>query len=350
MTRALVVGAGIVGLTTAIALRRAGLDVVVTERAPEIRAAGSSLGLWPNALAAFDSLGVGDRIRAIGKPAEMYFHGPAGELLETPGYGSDDHGYLLVPRPQLNEVLADGDIRCDKDFVSYVESGDGVTARFADGSTYDADLLIGADGVYSRVRSQLVPGSQAVEHVGHHVWRAITDGHVDRDRMILGDNRCRGGYARTRDGRVYWLVNQFDSAEPVGSRPEEALARAAHLHDPVLAEVIKSTPEADILHNQIMIVPPLSRWTSDRVVLAGDAAHAMSPHITAGASLGVEDAALLAELLSQNDIPTAFAAYEADRIARYDAARIASAKVEHAATPYEFAQNYAAFSRWMMAR
>nr|BFF16825.1 hypothetical protein GCM10025730_03460 [Promicromonospora thailandica] len=83
--RAVVTGGGIVGLTTGIALRRAGFDVVVHERAPEIRAAGAGLGLWANALAVLDDLGVGDQVRAIGKPSEMRFHDPSGTLLETPG-------------------------------------------------------------------------------------------------------------------------------------------------------------------------------------------------------------------------------------------------------------------------
>lgn len=84
MTRAVVVGAGIVGLTTGLALRRAGLDVVVTEQAPDIRVAGATLGLWRNALDVFDVLGVSEPVRAIGKAAEMWFHDPGGRPIPTP--------------------------------------------------------------------------------------------------------------------------------------------------------------------------------------------------------------------------------------------------------------------------
>ena len=98
-----------------------------------------------------------------------------------------------------------------------------------------------------------------------------------------------------------------------------------------------------------MLVPPLPHWVSARVVLAGDAAHAMSPHITAGATLGIEDAALLGHLLTATaDVPAALAAYEASQIPRYAHVARLSAAVEHAPTPQEFARHYAAFSHWMI--
>ncbi|MBP2324758.1 2-polyprenyl-6-methoxyphenol hydroxylase-like FAD-dependent oxidoreductase [Kibdelosporangium banguiense] len=358
--RAVVIGAGIVGLTSGIALRRAGIEVVIHEHAPEIRAAGAGLGLWANALAVFDELGIGDEVRAIGKPSEMYFHDPAGRLLETPEFGAEDHQYLLVHRAKLNDLLADtvgrGNIRLATGFNAYKEHTDHVTVRFSDGSSENADVLVGADGAYSTVRSQLVPGAEAQEHPGHHAWRAVipTSGiSVPEDRLILGTHGCRGGYIRTHDGNVYWLVNQFNSPALTGTLKQQALERAVHLEDDglddVLSELIAATPEDKILHNQIMLVPPLPHWVSARVVLAGDAAHAMSPHITAGATLGIEDAALLGGLLTPGgDVPAALAAYQASQIPRYAHAAQLSAAVEHAPTPQEFARHYAAFSHWMI--
>jgi 2-polyprenyl-6-methoxyphenol hydroxylase-like FAD-dependent oxidoreductase len=98
-----------------------------------------------------------------------------------------------------------------------------------------------------------------------------------------------------------------------------------------------------------MVVPPVSRWASDRVVLVGDAAHAMSPHVTAGASLGVQDAALLARCLHGSpDVSAALRSYEADRLLRYEEVARRADAVENAATPEEFAEQYAAFSHWMV--
>jgi 2-polyprenyl-6-methoxyphenol hydroxylase-like FAD-dependent oxidoreductase len=358
--RAVVVGGGIVGLTSGLALRRAGIEVVIYEQAPEMRAAGAGLGLWANALAVLDDLGVGEQVRAIGRPSEMYFHDAAGHLLDTPGFGAADHEFLLVHRAKLTDLLANAagreNTRLATGFAHYEEHPDRVAVRLSDGSSTDADVLVGADGAYSAVRAQLVPGSAAQEHVGHHAWRAVlpaTDIPVPENRLILGAHRSRGGYVRTHGGGVYWLVNQFDAPPLVGTRKQQALQLAAHLdeagHGRLLVELIEATPEEVILHNQIMVVPPLPRWVSARVALAGDAAHAMSPHITAGATLGIEDAALLGHLLGgAGDVPAALAAYEPRQIPRYAHAAQLSAAVEHAPTPQEFAQHYAAFSHWMI--
>ncbi|MGE0215316.1 FAD-dependent monooxygenase [Mycolicibacterium sp.] len=358
--RAVVVGAGIVGLTSGLALRRAGIDVVVYERATEIRAAGTALGLWANAMAVFDDLGVGDRVRAIGKPGELYFHDAAGQRLETPEYGVADHELELVHRAKLNDLLADAvgreNIRLATGFESYTEHQDCVTVRFTDGSAETADVLVGADGAFSMVREQLVPGAAAQEHPGHHVWRALLPDpgpDLTGNRLILGGDRCRGGYLRTYDGGMYWLVNQFDTPALTGTLKQQALQRAAHLGEDgrsgLLFKLIDATPEEEILHNQIMIVPPLPHWASARVVLVGDAAHAMSPHITAGATLGIEDAALLARLLTPPaDVPAALATYQGDRIPRYAHVAALSAAVEHAPTPADFAHHYAAFHHWML--
>ncbi|HYQ69909.1 FAD-dependent monooxygenase [Actinophytocola sp.] len=362
LMRAVVIGGGIVGLTSGLALRRAGIDVVICERAPEIRAAGAGLGLWANALAVFDELGIGEQVRAIGKPSEMYFHDPAGRLLDSPEFGVEDHRYLLVHRARLTELLADAvgreHLRLATAFESYEEHADHVTVRLSDGGSEDGDLLVGVDGAYSSVRARLVPGTAAREHPGHHAWRAVlpaTGIAVAEDRLILGTHGCRGGYLRTYDGGVYWLVNQFNSPAPTGTRKQQALERVAHLDDggrnAVLAELVAATPEEQILHNQIMLVPPLPHWVSARVALAGDAAHAMSPHITAGATLGIEDAGLLAGLLAGDaDVPAALAAYEATQIPRYAHVARLSAAVEHAATPREFARHYVAFSHWMTSQ
>jgi 2-polyprenyl-6-methoxyphenol hydroxylase-like FAD-dependent oxidoreductase len=360
--RAVVIGAGIVGLTSGIALRRAGIDVVVHEHASDIRAAGAGLGLWANALAVFDELGIGEQVRSIGRPSEMYFHDPAGRLLEAPGFGPEDHRFLLVHRAKLTDLLADAvgrdNIRLASGFQAYDEREDHVTVRLTDGTTEDADVLVGADGAYSAVRAQLVPGFPAQEHRGHYAWRAVipaTDLAVPENRLVLGGNRCRGGYVRTHDGQVYWLVNQFDSPPPTGTRKQQALERVVHLQEEgqgsLLADLIAATSEEQILLNQVMLVPPLPHWASARVVLAGDAAHAMSPHITAGATLGIEDAALLGRLLTPTvDVPAALAAYQATQIPRYAHVARLSAAVEHAPTPQEFAQHYAAFSHWMISQ
>lgn len=359
MTRAVIAGGGIVGLTVGRALLRAGMEVLVAEQAGAIRAAGATLGLWGNAVSVFDDLDVD--VRSVGREAEMYFHGTSGELLKTPEFGDEDHRYLLVHRASLNDLLAEsvgyGNIRLEAAVAGFEEDQDSVTVRFADGSTEEADLLIGADGLYSKVRAQLFPGTEAQEHAGHRAWRAIVEAeHIDvpGDRLIVGGrHRTRGGYVRGPHGGVFWLLAQFGAPAPAASAKEECLARSAWLTDGTgdcrLAELIDATPEQDILRNQVMVVPPLNRWVSPRVALVGDSAHAMSPHITAGASLGVEDAGVLRDKLSSDaDLATALKQYEADRLPRYRQSAVLSRAVEVTETPEDFARNYAAFSHWLL--
>ncbi|WP_210570510.1 NAD(P)/FAD-dependent oxidoreductase [Streptomyces sp. GESEQ-4] len=110
-------------LTTGLALRHAGTEVVICERAPKIRADGASLGLWANALAVLDDLAVGEQVRCISVPTEMYSHDAAVRLLDTPEFGPEDHQYLLVHRAEFNDLLADavgrGDIRLATGFTAY---------------------------------------------------------------------------------------------------------------------------------------------------------------------------------------------------------------------------------------
>ena len=359
VTRAIIAGGGIVGLTTGRALLRAGMEVLVAEQAGAIRAAGATLGLWGNAVSVFDDLDVD--VRSVGREAEMYFHGTSGQLLTVPEFGEEDHRYLLVHRASLNDLLAEsvgyGNIRLEAAVAGFEEHEDSVTVRFSDGSAERADLLIAADGLHSKVRAQLFPGTEAQEHAGHRAWRAIVRAeHIDvpGDRLIVGGrHRTRGGYVHARDGSVFWLLSQFGAPAPAASVKEECLVRSSWLSDGTwdckLTELVDATPEEDILRNQVMIVPALDRWVSRRVALIGDSAHAMSPHITAGASLGIEDVGVLrGNLSSDADLTAALQQYEADRLPRYRQSAVLSRAVEVTDTPEDFARNYAAFSHWLL--
>jgi salicylate hydroxylase len=360
--RVIVAGGGIVGLTAAAALGMAGADVLVCEQAPEIRAVGASIGLWRNALDVFEGIGIGDQIRELGTTLATWFYDARGNPRRAPGFGEVDHTFQLLPRPQLNELLANAAdrrrIRLGSRVTGFEEHAGAVTVHFADGGSEPADLLVGADGVHSLVRAGLVPGFPAQEHVGHHAWRATLPSHGEPaggSVLTVGEHRTRGGFTRTYGGQVVWMVNQFDCPPLSGTPKEEALSRARHLGDgtwnAALLELIEATPDEAILHNQIMFVPSLPRWTSDRVVLVGDAAHGLSPHVSAGGTLGVEDIGVLArELTAQPDVRSALEAYESNRTPRYDTVRDLSLAVEHAADAREYAEHYAIFSHWMLTQ
>jgi 2-polyprenyl-6-methoxyphenol hydroxylase-like FAD-dependent oxidoreductase len=358
--RIIIAGAGIVGLTAGIAFKSMGWDVVVCEQASEVRAAGAAIGLWPNALDVLSELGLGTAIGALSTRVETWFYDAGGARLRAPGFGLAEHTFQLLPRPELNRVLAaalgEAAIRVNSKVVGFDEREGHVDVEFDDGSVERADMLLGADGVYSAVRAHLVPEHPAVEHRGHHVWRGMLDAGDEPARgsiLTVGHRRTRGGFARTYGDKVVWMVNQFDSAPPDGTKKEEALKRAALLNDngwndPLIA-LIERTPEAQILHNSIQIVPALPYWTTARVALIGDAAHGLSPHISAGGTLGVEDVAVLTRALGRHGtLGEALAAYQANRIPHYAKVHALAHTVEIARGAADYAHAYAAFTHWML--
>ncbi|MFJ4918937.1 FAD-dependent monooxygenase [Streptomyces sp. NPDC088725] len=358
--RTVIAGGGLVGLTAAASLRSAGHEVTVLEQAPRVRAAGAGIGLWPNALREFDRIGIGADVRAMGREIDTWFFDTTGHPVRATGYDASAHRFLLVPRPRLNGLLADtvgrDRIVLDARVTGYTEHESEVAVHLASGEELRADLLIGADGVYSRVRAQLVPGSDAAVHAGHHAWRAVVPAGDERPEgtvLTIGRERTRGGYARVSEGQTMWMVNQFEAGPLTGTKRDRALDRAWKLagpgwHDDLL-RMIERTPEEAVLESGIMLVPPLSHWTSGRVALIGDAAHGLSPHISAGGTLGIEDAGVLRACLAAGpDTATALARYEDARTTRFDRVREHAAAVEQASGAAEFAERYAEFSHWML--
>jgi len=334
--RAMIVGAGIGGLTTAIALQRGGVETAVFERAGELAEVGAGILLAANAIRALADLGLSDEVSQLGTPAsaglirswsgETLAEVPARELEKRSGapsvavHRADLQGLLLKEAGEKNVVLG---AECS----GFEQDDEGVTAIFADGTEERGDLLIGADGLYSTVRARLF-GPQKPHYAGYTAWRAIVE--PDRELLPWGTGfetwgkGARFGCAHIGGGRVYWFATrnapEGQRDGPVGSPsgPKAALTRLFDgWHHPV-PDLIAETEERVIRRDDLYDRAPLSgSWGEGRVTLLGDAAHPATPNLGQGACQAIEDAVALARCLEQvaqtnarDGVPSALRRYE----------------------------------------
>lgn len=328
---AVVVGGGIGGLAAAVGLHRIGWRVTVLERAPEPRESGAGLSLLTNAQRALAALGLGDVL-----PSRAAFMAPGGEglrlasgrRLQPPAEPAflREHGLSLavLPRPELHtalrSALPDGALRTGAEVTGVVRTTDGAAAayRTADGEhLLHADVVVAADGAFSRIRSALWPRVPPPVYSGHSVWRGIAEG-VDGAAEPGGSTWGRGlefGRMPLAGDRVYWFAV---ANTPPGSRwPDEhaeVLRRFGSWHRPI-PELIAATPPHRVLHHDVFeLVEPLPRYVSGRVAMLGDAAHAMTSDLGQGACQALEDAVVLcASLAAHPDIGRALADYDERR-------------------------------------
>lgn len=323
--RAVVVGAGIAGLTAAVALRQRGWRVEVWERAAEVVPAGSGLSLWPNGLRGLEVIGVAGAVREQALTAlDGGMRTPGGKWLARTDITELRQRFgdlVVIHRALLSEILRGalgaGALRLGTAVERLEAAAGGVRVWHGHGSR-EADLVLGADGINSTVRAALWPAAREPVYAGYTAWRAIVSpgAAVRSGGETLGRGQ-RFGIAPLRDGRVY----VFATANlPAGQRSptgelDEVRRRFGHWHEPIPALLAAADPAA-LLRHDIYELPPLRSYTRGRVALLGDAAHAMTPNLGQGANLAVEDAVTLAALLDRFPVPAALAEYDRIRRAR----------------------------------
>lgn len=325
--RAVVVGAGVAGLAVAGGLQRAGWQTLVLERAADSQPPRAGLSIFGNGFRALDQLGLGPAVRAICADAPPYTRSgirkPNGRFLVT--FDPATYQNLrAVDRTDLHATLlaglAPGTVQWGH---RVVEVTDG-TVETDDGDvTTGADLIIGADGIRSRVRAGL-PQDRPTRRSGYGVWRALTSRPVpvDAGGETWGAGE-RFGLVPLRDGRVYWFGVVASARNETGADAlQEIRARFGDWHEPI-AELIDATdPEAVHYTHSEELEGPLKSYVHHNTVLIGDAAHAMSPNLGQGANQALEDAATLCALLSKHrDLSEALRQY--DRVRRPRTQRIA---------------------------
>jgi len=327
-----IVGGGIGGLTAAAALRRAGAEPTVLERATELRHVqlGGSLHLWPNALRALDWAGLYAPVRASvdegaimerqsfntwdGRELARWWLGH--EALELPT--------LAVVRGELHQVLAQaaGDaILVGAAVEGFEDDGEGVTVRLESGASARFDVLVGADGLRSRVREGVL-GAVAPTYTGYTTWVAnvpVADPHYQHTiRLYFGKGGRFIAYSLAGGRTHFEAVTRTARGGTDGPEGRKA-DMLAHFGDwaAEIVALIEATPEPGIRRADAFARPAGKTWGAGRVTLLGDAAHAMTNGVAQGANQAIEDAIVLARCLERNGDPVAgLREYERLRVPR----------------------------------
>ncbi|MEV5599652.1 FAD-dependent monooxygenase [Streptomyces sp. NPDC052496] len=305
---AVVVGGGIGGLATALHLRAGGWSVDVFERARRLPAAGTALGLWPGALAALDTLGLGEQVRDLSRPQTAgAFLRPDGGRIATLDVAALQRRtgdvVRLISRPELLGLLyeaAGGQVT----FASPVDD-----IRSLEGAY---DVVVAADGLNSAARTTLFGPRYRARYAGASSWRGTVDGDTGAVTETWGEG-LRFGITPTTGGRTNWFacaVEPEGRREP-GREADVLRSRFGHWHAGV-RRVLERLDESGVLRLDLYYLdPPLPSYVRGRTALIGDAAHAMTPDLGRGACEALVDAVELAAALRVSpQVTTALRTYD----------------------------------------
>ncbi|KAB8335241.1 FAD-binding monooxygenase [Scytonema tolypothrichoides VB-61278] len=338
-----IIGAGLGGLTVALALRKQGIEAQVYEKARSLRPVGAGLTLFPNGLNSLHAIDAGlvESLKSAGsKGCMVNMKKSTGEMImQNPLTLEEKYGQpmLNIRWSRLQEILASAlppdiihlNCRC----IAFEQNDKGVEVDFEDGNKVQADLLIGADGINSVVRQTLI-GDGSPRYAGRLSWRAVVKYrhellHPDESTFMIGSEGKNFTLIDVGGGYIFWSAGALStdesclqSAAEVKSRVLEVFAGWA---EPVQS-ILEATDANDIVERPIYDRPPLQSWNKGRVTLLGDAAHPVVPVLGQGANTAFEDAWELGECLSHApSIEAALTGYENSRIQRTQVIQVRSA-------------------------
>ncbi len=324
-----IVGGGIAGLTTAIALNKAGFSTTIFEAAPEVKAVGAGLALAANAMKAFQKIGIAEDVIAEGRilPAFLLLDQQGKQLAKTNSealskkYGVDN---FTIHRADLHRVLLSkldpSTVHSNKRIVDITTHGERTVLTFQDGSTHEAEVLVAADGIHSPIRKKLLPESKE-RYAGYTCWRAIIDNtklQITESSETWGNNG-RFGIVPLAHNKIYWFACINAKAQDEKKKAFRVADLAAHFKDfhAPIPQILQETKDEHLLWKDINDLQPIHQLAFGNIVLIGDAGHATTPNMGQGACQAIEDAIILADELSKTDnVTAAFKAFEKRRIQR----------------------------------
>ncbi|OBI74122.1 FAD-dependent oxidoreductase [Mycobacterium sp. E740] len=328
--RILVIGAGIAGLASAVALQQRGHDVTLIEERTDA-SSGAGISIWPNALAALDDIGLGDAVRdAGGRVTAGAARWRDGTWLRRPSpqriVKALGEPLVVIRRSALTSILSgalhDGTLHTGRCAEALTLTGREVRVKLADGATPEADAVVGADGTHSMVARHL-NGPLRNRYVGYTAWRGVARYRIDPD--LSGETfgpAVEFGHVPMDAERTYWFATERVAEGATAPQGELAYLseRFASWAQPIPALLAATEPDS-VLRNDLYDRDQARRWSRGPVVAVGDAAHPMRPHLGQGGCQGLEDAAILARFLDgaddgADDIAAAFAGFAAFRTPR----------------------------------
>lgn len=328
-----IIGAGIGGLTAAIALRQKGIEAKVFEAAPEIKPLGAGIVMATNAMLVFQRLGLAEKIQHAGYLIKEGLicdqHWKSIQKMDA-DYVSKNYGVgsYAFHRADLHKVLHDelptGTVMLNRKLTSFQQIENKVQLQFENQSTEEFDLVIGADGIKSVVRETLF-GKSSYRYSGQTCWRSIVQMAVpikfkNSTHELWGSEAgLRFGLVAVGENRIYFFATQKSAEggiDKTETLTQDLISGFAQFGNDVV-EILKNADKRKIIRTDIYDLAPIKEWFRDRIVLLGDAAHATTPNLGQGGCQAVEDAYIIAKALAENkNHAEAFRIYQNTRFAK----------------------------------
>jgi 2-polyprenyl-6-methoxyphenol hydroxylase-like FAD-dependent oxidoreductase len=331
----LIQGAGIGGLTLAIAMVQKDYAVRIVERASGLSEIGAGIWMAANPMQIFDRLGFAEKITAAGWMVHrITLEDYNGDILQASDlsaiaklFGFETVAlHRAVLQRVLSQQLPSGIVTFGTEVKNFTQSADAVSVLLTDGSRMNAKIVVGADGIHSRIR-QLASLGGTARYSGSSSFRAIARGahllspELNHDAYEIWSKGCRLGFSKINADDYYWYMT-FDSAPNKSLSPPATQAHAESLFRKFFtrwAPLLENTRPGDILKTDISDLKRLHAWSSDRIGLIGDAAHATTPNLGQGGAMAIEDAYSLTNAVEKVGLTgKAFKLYEKQRREKVD--------------------------------